>query len=91
MNGPNWGEFDPRVRQAEAPAAEEDFDAICGQVLNGVAGQKLLEALRQRYFETGGNPLATEAVLRVRAAHQQMIRDMENARDRYLERQRKRD
>jgi hypothetical protein len=87
----DWEEFHQRRGPgAEGPAVDDEFDAICATALGGVAGQRLIEALRRRHFESGGNAMAPEAVLRVRAAHQQMIRDLEMARDRGNEAAKKR-
>lgn len=81
----NWGEFAQRRPSAAADAADPDFDEICMRALSGPSGQQFLHALRERYIERPENPHAIEAVLRVRATQQQMVRDLEAARDRGAE------
>lgn len=81
----NWGEFRQRVPSTAPAATDPDFDEICMRALTGPSGQQLLEALRQRYIERPENPHAVEAVLRVRVTQQQMVRDLEAARDRGAE------
>jgi hypothetical protein len=61
-----------------------EFDVICGRLLSTRDGQEFLVRLRHRHFETGGSPLADEPSLRVRAANQQFVLEIERARDRGL-------
>jgi hypothetical protein len=84
---PAWNEFEAK-RGPAAPAAgvaDQDFDGLCAQVFTTTAGRELLAALRDRYIELLENPGAPEATLRVRAAQQRLVRDLELARDRGLE------
>lgn len=75
---PHWGDLDKHPQ----PAPDDEFAVLCAQIFTSAPGKLLLEKLRKRHFDTGGNALADERALRVRAANQQFVRDLELARDR---------
>jgi hypothetical protein len=77
---PNWNDLN---RTPPAPREDRIAD-ICARVFITPAGKELLEELRRRYFENGDNPLMAADALRVRAAQQHFVRELERARDRGL-------
>lgn len=79
----SWNDVGPQ--QALGPT-EDRLSEICAQVFTTPAGKELLVELRKKYFELGGNPMAEERALRVRATQQQFVRDLELACDRGLKR-----
>ena len=83
MTDPNWDDF--RRQPQAAPARDNEFDRLCWSVLSAGNGAQLLEMLHARYFDTTFSPLLPEASLRVRAAQQEFVRDLERARDRGAE------
>lgn len=78
MSDPNWNNIGSR-KEAPAPAVESEFDRLCWSVLSAGNGARLLELLREKYFETPFNPQAPEPALRVRLTQQQVVRDLEGA------------
>lgn len=82
MSG-NWDEFTSRKPDDKKPV--DEFDALAAQTFSTGPGAKFLDMLRHRNFNVGGNPLADEAALRVRAAYQQFILDIERARERGMD------
>lgn len=80
---PSWNDIAQREASGPQPTAQsETYDEICATALSGVAGERFLAALRQRFIEASENPLGAEASLRVRVTQQQFVRDLEAARDR---------
>jgi hypothetical protein len=79
---PSWDDLQQRQSGPAPSQAAETYDEICATVLSGSAGERFLQALRQRFLEARENPLGTEAELRMRVTQQQFVRDLEAARDR---------
>ena len=79
MTKPSWQEFQTRLPDGEREPPADEFDNLAAQVFLTGSGAKFLDMLRHRHFNVGGNALADEASLRVRAANQQMILDIERA------------
>lgn len=82
MSEPSWSDL--QRPSPKSSAADNEFDALCARMFITADGKELLASLRRKHFEHGGNPLADERALRVRAAQQQFVRDIEIARDRGL-------
>lgn len=85
----DWNEFHQKPRAPQPPTFDPDFDTVCAIALSGGPGQRLLEALRERYIDRTENPLLPEAALRVRVTQAQFVRDLEIARDRGLDAQKR--
>jgi hypothetical protein len=83
MSDPSWNDLAKHGAPKPAPA-DSEFDALCASLLNSGNGKRLIELLRKKHFDTGGNALADERALRVRVANQQFIRDLESAAARGL-------
>lgn len=81
MTEPNWGDLGGA--QPQAPK-EDRLSEICARLFTSPDGKELLTELRRRYFENGGNPLAEERALRVRATQQHFVRELELACERGL-------
>jgi hypothetical protein len=81
---PNWNDLKQPGGATKAPQPDNEFDALCASLFNSGNGKLLLDALRKRHFDTGGNARADERDLRIRVVNQQFVRDLEIARDRGL-------
>lgn len=81
----SWNDLAQPGAEARAPKPDNEFDAVCAEVFTSGSGKRLLAALRKRYFEMGGNPLADERALRLRATQQHFVRELETACERGLE------
>jgi hypothetical protein len=81
MSGhPSWNDLEPQP----AAAQEDRLSNLCAMVFTTLSGKELLAELRRKHFDTGGNPLADDRALRVRATQQHFVRELELARDRGL-------
>lgn len=76
----SWGDLNKQPQ----PVVDDEFAILCAQVFTAPSGKALLAALRKRYFDNPGNPLAEERALRVRATQQHFIRELELACERGL-------
>lgn len=77
---PSWSDLN-RLPQ---PVVDDEFATLCAQVFTMPSGKALLAALRKRYFDNPGNPLADERALRVRITQQHFVRELELACERGL-------
>jgi hypothetical protein len=84
VSEPNWNDLAGHGNATKAAQPDNEFDSLCASLFNSGNGKRLLAILRKKHFDTGGSPLADERVLRVRAAHQQFVRDLETAAERGL-------
>jgi hypothetical protein len=80
MTEPSWND----LNRTEPEPREDRLGDICARVFTTPAGKELLAELRRRYFENAIPPTISEPALRVRAAQQHLIRELEIARDRGL-------
>lgn len=78
MNEPaNWNDLD---RQQPVPKADRIAE-LCAEVFTSPAGKELLAEWRRLHFEAGDNPVMDDKTLRVRAAKQHFINEIERKRD----------
>lgn len=75
----SWSDLD---RQHPSQPKEDRFAILCAQVFTQPSGRELLAELRRKYIDRPMNPLADERALRVLAAEQHFVRELELARDR---------
>jgi hypothetical protein len=78
----SWKDLQQRTSGPAPNPAADDFDEICALMLTGATGERFLAALYKKHIDAPENVFGTEAALRVRAAQQQLVRDLESARDR---------
>lgn len=84
MNDRSWDSLQQPGGAPKGPQPDAEFAILCAQVFTAPSGKALLAALRKRYFDNPGNPLAAEPALRVRATQQHFIRELELACERGL-------
>lgn len=77
----SWSDLEKH--QAAAPK-DDRVAELCAEIFTGPAGKELLALWRKRWFDLGDNPLAHPDGLRVRAATQHFINEIDRARDRGL-------
>lgn len=80
----SWNDLAQPGGAPKPPPPDSEFDTLCASLFNSGNGKLLIAALRKKHFDTGGNVHADERVLRVRAANQQFVRDLELACERGL-------
>jgi hypothetical protein len=83
-SSPSWSDLSQPGAGGPGPKPDNEFDAVCAEVFTSGSGKRLLAVLRRKHFESGGNALADERVLRVRITQQEFIRDLERACERGL-------
>lgn len=81
MSEPNWNDLERP--QPQAPK-DDRFADICARIFTTPDGKELLSELRRKHFDLGGNPLAEDRALRVRATQQHFVRELELACERGL-------
>lgn len=83
MSEASWDEFKEQTL-AKVPVSDSQLDAICARLFTSGDGKMLLAELRKIYFDAPFSPIADERALRVRAAQQHFIRQLEIACQRGL-------